>query len=640
MRPIRLGEIVVRETAGPDVSAPFSEQHISLAAIRRRDAAVVSDLGKLVPAAHVQTNSRGETLIYLRNAGERQVAVFFEGALLNIPWDNRVDLSVIPASAVGGMTVAQGVPPIEYGANVLGGAVNLTAKRPAGYWSESSVAARYGTAGQLHAALTHARRRDRLSYTGAVSVASADGRPVPGGAELPYSQPAGELRTNTDYQVTNLFASAVHEAGSASRVGVTFLHMNADKGVAPEGHLDPAQSSVRFWRYPNWRHTTAIVHGQGVTARAAWKGAAWITSFGQDIDAYDSASYGTVEEHEENADLTLGSRFVLSVQGGPGLAKLAFNALTSTHKQRDFASGVPTGPRMTYQTHVVSAGGEYELPVSNAWRFSAGSSVDAMFAPKTGDKPDQDPFVDYSVTFGVTRLVAADGFVRVALGRKTRFPTMRELFGTALNRFLLNPDLKPESSVLGEVAVGTRGSAFSGEIITFGRFTTNTIDQINVLLPGETRSRRQRINLRGSDVIGVELVATAAPVDRLSMQGHLTLMHVRRRPDAPSDPTRLSEKPSAIGRLSLGYDWNRGTSAMVETVYTGKAYSLDESNTFVPLDPSLAINVRVEQRVELTDAQALSVFVRADNVTDATVLPQLGLPDAGRSVSGGVQFSF
>ncbi|RMD90275.1 MAG: hypothetical protein D6807_02090, partial [Alphaproteobacteria bacterium] len=50
------------------------------------DAAAVDELLERVPAANIQTNSRGETLVFLRNAGERQVAVFLDGALLNVPW--------------------------------------------------------------------------------------------------------------------------------------------------------------------------------------------------------------------------------------------------------------------------------------------------------------------------------------------------------------------------------------------------------------------------------------------------------------------------------------------------------------------------------------------------------------------------
>ena len=213
---------------------------------------------------------------------------------------------------------------------------------------------------------------------------------------------------------------------------------------------------------------------------------------------------------------------------------------------------------------------------------------------------------------------------------------MRELFGEALNRFILNPSLDTESSVLTEVAVGFGGETFSGEIIPFGTFTSGTIDQQSILMAGETRPRRQRVNLEGSRVLGVELVGTASVTEEITVDGHLTLMDVHVDQAAPDDPDRLSEKPEALGRLALTYSSEQGTGLMVEGVYTGRAYSLSDNDQFVPLKTSLTINVRVSQRIDLAP-RSVELFVRADNVTDQVVLPQLGLPGAGRTVSGGVK---
>lgn len=99
-----LAEIVV--LSGEDqITSPTTVQRVRLAALARQDARSSAEFARLIPAAHVQTNSRGETLVHLRNAGERQVAFYFDGALLNVPWDHRADLGLVPASVVGGMTI-------------------------------------------------------------------------------------------------------------------------------------------------------------------------------------------------------------------------------------------------------------------------------------------------------------------------------------------------------------------------------------------------------------------------------------------------------------------------------------------------------------------------------------------------------
>ncbi len=647
LRRINLSEVVIVATADARDMFTYTYDRISLEQIERYDAAMVSDFARLIPAAHIQTNSRGETLIYLRNAGERQVGVFFEGALLNIPWDNRVDLSLVPASVIGGMTVAKGVPPIEYGTNVLGGAVNLTAKTSDGMGSETQLSTRFGTEDRLFSSITHRGTHDRFSYTGSLSYLRSDGQALAANANLPFSQLDNNIRTNTDSRILNLFAHGSYDLARNSRIGLTFMHSDARKGIAPEGHLAPAQSRVRFWRYPDWENTIAIVSTNGFSGTNAWKGSAWISKFSQTIQSFAAASFDSLEDREEDDDLTVGARFTLTRPLLFGDAKVAANWLTSTHWQRDLElepDGKPlagmTFPRLAFQQHLVSLGGEYTFAVNPTLDVNVGASFDAMFFPKTGDKPHLDTFTDYTVTMGTVYSSGSGWFVRTSLGRKTRFPTMRELFGAAINRFLINPNLKPESSTQTELGIGARTASYSGEIIPFATFTSNTIDQMSVLVDGETRPRRKRINLRGSKVLGVEFVASTAPVDNFRFEGHLTLMHVRRRRETDADPKRLAEKPNALGRLTAQYADDDGTSFMVETEYTGRAYSLNDFNEFVPLNTSIVFNFRLAQEFEVSSYQLWELFVRGDNVTDDVVLPQLGLPAPGRSWSGGLNVTF
>lgn len=649
---IRLGEIVVEAAAGATSRATVhTVRRVELAKIAMLDAAVVSDFARLIPAAYIQTNSRGETLIYLRNAGDRQVGVFFEGALLNIPWDNRVDMSLIPASAIGGISVAKGVPPVEYGTNVLGGAVNLTARTLDTPYSQTEIVSRFGTEARVGGSITHQRRSGRVTYMGSVAYTKVDGLALPSDVVFSFNQADPDLRTNSDSRVTNVFAAATYEF-NRSTLGLSLLHMDAAKGVAPESHLNPAVSRVRFWRYPKWRNTVAVVSGQGNIGDATgWKGSAWVNVFSQQIDSYESAAYDRFDAREEDDDLTFGSRFVVSQPLGTSLLKFSFNGLTSTHEQTDTdlqpISGLAvvgqTFPRLRYQQHLFSVGTEYTLNPSASLLVTVGASYDRMFTPKTGDKPGHSGFADYSTTLGATYDGGGENgggwFVRGAIGRKARFPTMRELFGDALNRFLLNPDLGTESSILTEIGVGVEGEHVSGEIIPFGTFTSGTIDQQSVLVPGETQARRQRINLKGSRVLGVEMVGTVRASDAISFDGHLTLMSVHRLRDSANEPDRLSEKPAALGRLAMTYHTNGGTGLVLETVYTGRAYSLNDANDFVPLETSLVFNLRVSQTLHVSSWQTIELFVRADNVTDTLVLPQLGIPAAGRTMSGGAKLT-
>lgn len=629
-----LDEIVVSH-AEERRPALTTVQRLSLADLAPLDAASVANIARLIPAAHVQTNSRGETLVYLRNAGERQIALFFDGALLNIPWDNRIDLSLVPAGLLDGMTVAKGVPSVLYGTNVLGGAINLRSRTLDAPGRTTEIQASGGTESTYQLGLTHLGKTDRFTYTVGGSYQESDGLPIPEGADLAFNQEAASLRNNTDFRRLNGFVRGQYGWASGTQLGVTVLHTEAEKGVAPEGHEPPEEA--RFWRYSDWRNTTAIVHGlYPLRASTVLRLSTWVNRFNQHIDAYPSAAFQAFETRQEDLDWSVGSRLTLSHETGRNAFRAALNWLTSEHEQLE-REATPAGlvvsePRLAYRQHVYSVGLEYEqaLPLP-ALRLLTGLSVDGIATPKTGDKPARDPQQsltgNLSLFFQPTEAVG----LRASAGRKVRFPTMRELFGVALNRFRLNPDLRPETSLVGELGVTLTSEVISGEVVGFVTRTFDTIDQRR-----NADNTRQRINLDGSRVWGVEVGATARPFRRLRLNGHVTLTHTRALEAGSSRP--LTEKPDVLATLRAQINLPANFGLSLGATHTGRAYGQDASNALVKLPRATVFDVRTSWLYyrALPFRLSLEVFGRIDNVTDALTLPQLGLPGPGRQLRFGL----
>ncbi len=643
LRSYDLAEIVI-EGSEQQAASVATVQRVALAGIAQADAASVDRVVRLIPGAHVQTNSRGERLVYLRNAGERQVALFFDGALLNVPWDNRFDLGLVPADVVGGITVAKGVPSVLYGANVLGGAINLTSRTLGNPGTFTQARAVQGSPEAAQTRLTHLGRTERLGYAFSVGYSKRDGLALPEDAALPFSQPDDDLRTNTDQQLLSLFGQTTYQFTGGAQLGLSLLHLDGDKGIAPESHLDPEASRVRFWRYPTWRASMVILNGQAPlgTKGARLRGAAWGSRFAQTISQFGSEAYDVLLEEQDDDDDTFGTRLSLLQPAGPGELRLAFNALTSRHRQQNLdydggAPSVPVDPALTFRQHVWSVGGEYEWRPKDCLELLLGASLDGIATPATGDKPDRDPQVDFGVTSGVLYALDDAWSLRASAGRKVRFPTMRELFGEALGRFLINVDLKAESSLLAEVGVGRQGSDVSGEVVAFLNRTFDTIDQRSVRVPGEDRPLRQRVNLDGSRVFGIEVVGAARPWQGGSVNGHLTWTRTRAFEDEAT--VRLVEKPKWLGTFTLMQNTRSGFSALFQTVFTGRAYGLDEDNVFQPLPTSLVFNARLAY-LFIQGRFATELFARVNNATDEVTLPQLGLPGPGREFRAGLDVSF
>lgn len=632
-------EIVVSSVRGDsDVRTPsvFEIDTDDLIQIR---SVSLSDALARAPSASLQTNSRGETLVFLRGAGERQTALFLDGASLNIPWDNRLDLSLLPTRAVESISTTPGVSSVLYGANASGGVVDII---PASEDSPASLDVQGGEGGFFDGGAVLSGRIGDIGGVISGGFTRRDGAPTPRDADLGFSQDNGALRTNTDFSRVNGFARIETALGSGTDISASLLAVDADYGVAPEGHLDPAEERVRFWRYPQSRHVVGVLNvSSRLSDESSIRSAFWVQQFNQTIESYASAQYARIEDLQVDSDRTYGARVIAEHQARAHALRGVATLIDARHRQTDiaYADGAPpaeTPQADRFRRRTISIGGEYDF-TSGATRVSFGASGDFLQSLKTGGRPDAGGFSTWNLIGGVEQELNDRWSVTLSAGRKTRLPTQRELFGDAINRFLINPDLKAENAVLVEAPLRFEGARLSFSIAPFANFTSDTIDQRNVIVDGVRL--RQRINLRGSRSFGVEAFGAAFLTDRLSLAGNLTSMRLRRRPEGNmSDDRFLSERPEFLARASLNYTHPDGWRGSFETLHRGRAFSLDQNDVFAPLARSTSFNAEIAYAVAVAKRE-VDLFLRADNFTDTLIEPQLGLPEGGRVLRAGVRVS-
>lgn len=581
-----------------------------------------------LPSARVQTNSRGEALVYLRNSGERQVAVFLDGAPLNIAWDNRVDLALVPSGAIGRLSLISGPSSVLLGTNVSGGAVELISRLPtSGRMIELDGS--LGSMGFAHAAIRYFGSVAGWRIGSILEYGERQAVPIAANASLPFSQVDEDRRTNTDWQLTNLHLRAQRDFGDRLQVGFTLLGNSGAKGVAPESHLDPSIGSVRYWRYPDTKRVMAIVSSTYRTNRTLTTASVWAQRFGQRIDQYETAAYSNLTYIQTDVDISAGARVVTEVAHKSDVVRILASYAANNHDQTDLADGVEATNE--YRQDVYSIGAEYETSRSRATTFRFGSSFDGYHAPGT-------PITglsgtDYSLSVGANRKLNETTSLRMGGARKVRFPTARESQDTGLGRFLLNPDLSPETSYLAELGVEGTAAGWTYSIIPFAQRTIDTIDQTRVLV--DSVSYRQRINLDGSRVIGVEVVGGTAVTSRMRLSGSLTWMRARGLVDGGT--TRLTERPNMLANASVSYRVGSGLVASSELRYSGEAWGQDESGDLVSLAPAALLDLRIAQSAYFSRVGVgFQGYVRVENVFDSVSIPQLGLPGGGRFIRLGM----
>lgn len=633
LRQYDLSEIVVQEG---EVAAQrlATVQRVGLAQLAQLQPASAADVVRLIPGAHVQVNSRGEALVYLRGAAERQVALLLDGIPLNVPWDARFDLSLVPAGLLGEVEVVKGPFSVLHGSNSAGGVVNLRTKQTTtpGRLVEVEATAgwpeRVGATAMLHGG-TQAARLDA-----GAGVFSQRGDALPGGARLPFSQSDGALRTNTYRSQVGAVLRVGTRVSSATDLAVTAVLLDASKGIAPEGHLNPQEAAVRFWRYPHMRLGTvglAVVHesARGVRVQAN----TWAAYFAQHIAQYEGAAYETVTDLQEDGDYTHGMRLAVGFSAGETALRSSAVFSSSLHRQRD---GRPDAREalQRYRQHLGSFATEASRQVGRVTaRFGAGYDVQAL--PLTGDKPAQPARGSWTAAAGVAMAATDQLSLRAGASRKLRFPTPREWFGTALNQFLLNPDLRPESILALEGGLGWVSTSARFEASLFAHRTDDAIDQRTVVVDG--RRLRQRVNLAGSQVIGAEFSGAWRASGVLRLEGHLTLLRARGRVGGALVP--LAEKPSVVALMLGEVRLGRLLRLSADVNRIAGAYALERDGVR-PRLPGVWLFGARSAYVGSWGGRVLTAFARIDNAFDAVYAPQEGLPGAGRTLTlgGGLQF--
>ncbi|MCA9753955.1 MAG: TonB-dependent receptor, partial [Gemmatimonadetes bacterium] len=451
-------------------------------------------------------------------------------------------------------------------------------------------------------------------------------------------RPGGDegLRLNTDAQDVDGFAAIRYRANDgrwASFSGATF---RAERGIAAELGADDAD--VRFWRYPRVHRTLAVVSAGTGDRPSPFGGHGDVeASVGldlgrTDIDSYSSAAYDEITEFENGKDRTVTAR-VLADQtlGRQTDLRSAFTFAEIRHDEL-----VPDG-EFEYRQHLWSGGLEATWRAPHAvgpfsrLQWSVGGAWDVADTREAGGKTPQDPTSEWGGRVGFTGAVTSDArtSVHASLSRRGRFPALRELYSGALNRFVPNPDLKPEKIVSLEGGVTHVVGRTELQAVGFHHRSDDVV--VRMSLPERKFQRVNRDRLRTA---GLELVSTTS-LGRASVSAHLVAQDVRLvdgSTDETNEPENLPELTAGLrARFPLGARMDVGGG--VE--YIGRQFAIDlATGDDTELAAAALVNVWVRRTgnapVAVGPFTRWDARIAVDNLADEAHYDQAGLPQPGR----------
>jgi iron complex outermembrane receptor protein len=606
--------------------------------IREITPIALTDIFRRVQSVGIRTNSRGEAVLRLRGSEERQTGIFLDGAPLSVPWDGRVDLSALPAGIVERVRVTASAAPIEFGTNTALGAVEIQTPFSVDPGLVNAQV-EMGTEQSRAVSATAGGESSRLNWLLAGSYRTLEGEDVASRSVIPYGPVRDGYRTNTDMRTGSLFAAAASEpAWGAMRVSL--LSVDASRGIASQGNYSPESGGARYWRYPDWRFNQLTVNSRAELGRSfTLMSTAWLQHFEQTIEQYTDDRYTTLESVEDDTDRTLGARIVGERSFADMDVRLFGNAQLTEHRQVDSDVLAGTrGPLQEFQQNIYSLGVEVDtMPRSNL-QVSGAIAYDLASTPKTGGRLAQEDLDEWAGNVAARWFSGESWQVAATLGQRTRFPALRELYGEALGEFLPNPGLQPETVTLADLTFvrSWREGNSQLRVTPWMLQIDDTLSRRTVTVDGV--SYRQRYNLDGSAGHGLEASLEWRFNDRFELRLNATWQDlVARKEDDGSRPV-LYQRPAFQGALMLDYTFGRDWDFYIEAEYLGVARDEDENGRVVELPTSWLVDMRLFRTIDAKAGGRWRAYAGLDNALNDVVLPQLGLPQPGRTFKVGFVF--
>lgn len=604
-------------------------------------APTLAALMRAVPQVQVRTNSRGEVELSVRGSESRQVSILMNGLPLSPSWDGRADPSLIPLSGVSEMTYVRSTASVLNGPNAIGGVVSLQLGAP-GVANEHAL--NFGTdvtGARLFSGSVGRSGRSDLGATvfarAGVGYRASDG--LTRARDVPDSDPDGTLRTNTDLRLVDGFATVGLETARGAQVSLLVSGYDAERGVAPELHLN----SPRRWRYPTQSRSALLFRGQtrqlssaaGLTTLDATLG---VLDANVRIESFSDATYTTISGRERGQEQVRSGRAGLSHLLPSGL--LLRTAFTLNDVSYD--ETLNAAPTSHYDQRLTSGGIEASWGSGSDAQISAGLVLDGARTLESGGKTPTPDRTHLGWRVGASRPLGLSMRVHGSVSERARFPALRELYSGALNRFEPNPALEPERLLATELGISfgraNGNGGVSGQLVAFH----HSLDDAVVRVPFQTTNRFIRVNRDEVRSVGSEL-SLAWRGDRGHSLGlELMAQQVRVR-DALADAAfKNPEHMPGVRALLEGTLPVRGGLVLgADVVHLGSQYCTNaETSQQVSLESHSVAGLSAQRSWALRATRgfrSLRASLGVENLLDAAVYEQCGLPRAGRTLRLGIE---
>ncbi len=614
--------------------------------IARFDRQTVSDAINLLPGTSIQNDGgRSERLLFVRGFHSRQVPLYIDGIPIYVPYDGNVDLGRFGTFDIAEISVSKSITPMLFGANTLGGSVNLVSRRPTAPFEASATA---GIAADDAFDLARQNFSANLATNQGAWYAQIGGS-IAGQSHylLPEDYQAtaienGGRRENSDSGDYKLSFKAGITPNETDEYAISYYNQQGDKETPPYAGSN-ASVRPRYWRWPEWDKEgvylltrTAIANKSYISIKA------YYDTYGNTLRAFDDANYATqnrnyafnsiYDDYTYGAGMELGTQYFDNHD-----LRAAFLYKHDVHREVD-DDGIP---EERYIDDLFTLAVEDTVTINERLRlvtgagFSDQQGIEANFYDTNAGSVVAQPVSEESAFNAQGALLyttAAAGEWHFSVARRTRFPNLKDRYSFRLGSALPNPDLQPESAVHLEGGVAGQTGNFTYGANLFYSELDDAMENVTIAPTACSRPPCIQLqNIGGQRHAGVELLGTFAIGENGELHANYTFLD---RENTSANGLKLINVPKhklfTYAKYAYGTHWEFLASAE----YDSERYSSTAGDRIA--GDFLVGNLKASYRFDEHFIGEISI----NNVGDALYAYEEGFYEPGRSWNAGLRWTY
>lgn len=602
-----LGEVIVTGEHHV-VNLATTVNEVSTNDLKAKGAETAADALKMLPGVDVQTGGKGQSYVSIRGFEQSDLKVLIDGVPVYEQYYRSLDLSQIPVDSIAKITVTKGASSVLYGANTMGGVINIITKRGTEK-PTTDINVSFGDYESKNVSISHGGTHKAINYW----------------LNYSFRESAG-LRLSDDFDENGKFGigtSTDEDGGMINGSDYTKQSINAKIGYVPNKNTQ-AYLTLNYiknekgipasdWHFEDWQQYQVSLVGEH--------------RFNQDVRIKARAFYVDHKDTLEDVDYSLRDWFLKSAydnfsaggelqafvtMGQYNFVRMGANFTRDNSKQKEItAPGDSWEDAGEFESDTYSLALEDEIELSEWLSVVVGTSWDYYDPRQTDDQPVPGTDGVFNPQIGVVLSPNDSTSVHMSVVKKTRFPHLKELYSSMSGG---NPDLNPQRTTAYEIGVD---QVISGSVNTSLTYFYNDVTDLIDKTGSKSLNTVHYENIGEARIQGVEATLNADLSERLQAALNYTYMITLDK----EQNRELESRPRHRANLDLRYLLQGGQLLSTQLSYTQRQFyefqaSRRDDPVWTKAPDYFLVNMRFEQPLPGFAGVDSKLYLQVDNLTD------------------------